>query len=367
LPTHIGFLSFGIWRSGHGSQTRNASDAHLQTIELAENAERIGLDAAYLRVHHFADQLASPYPLLAAIGARTTRIEIGTAVIDMRYENPLHMAELAGAADLISGGRLQLGIGRGLPERGVVDGPAAFGNVPREGQSADDMAREHTERFRAAIAGEGVVRAAAPASQPAGPPGGGIAGSGIGHRKAYATHLPIQPQSPGLSDRIWWGSATKATARWIAEQGMNLQTATVLTNPDVDVPFHEAQADMIRVYREAWAAAGWERAPRVSVGRSVIPLVDDVDRAHFGDRGPRDFDDQTSNFGGNVVRHARNYVGEPDEIADLLARDAAVAEADTLMLAIPSHLGVDYNTQLLQNVADHVAPAIGWQPSFVAG
>ncbi len=122
----IGFLSFGHWSPAQGSQTRTGADALLQSIDLAVAAEELGADGAYFRVHHFACQLASPFPLLAAVGAKTSRIEIGTAVIDMRYENPLHMAEDAGAADLISSGRLQLGIGRGSPEQ-VIDGWRYFG------------------------------------------------------------------------------------------------------------------------------------------------------------------------------------------------------------------------------------------------
>src|ERR671921_2358180 len=112
----IGFLSFGHWRNAAGSQTRTAADALLQTVELAQAAEELGIDGAFVRVHHFERQLASPFPLLAAIAARTQRIEMGTAVIDMRYENPLYMAEEAAATDLIAGGRLQLGISRGSPE-----------------------------------------------------------------------------------------------------------------------------------------------------------------------------------------------------------------------------------------------------------
>src|ERR1700755_1023094 len=137
----IGFLSFGHWTPSPQSQTRTASDALLQSIDLAIAAEQIGADAAYFRVHHFAQQLASPFPLLAAVGARTSRIEIGTGVIDMRYENPLYMAEDAGAADLIAGGRLQLGISRGSPEQ-VIDGFRYFGYQPTEGSDHAAMARE---------------------------------------------------------------------------------------------------------------------------------------------------------------------------------------------------------------------------------
>src|ERR1700748_3546894 len=136
----IGFLSFGHWSPGAGSRPRSASDVLLLSIDLAVAAEELGADGAYVRVHHFARQLASPFPLLAAIGAQTSRIEIGTAVIDMRYENPLYMAEDAGAADLIAGGRLQLGLSRGSPEQ-VIDGWRHFGYAPPDRETAADMAR----------------------------------------------------------------------------------------------------------------------------------------------------------------------------------------------------------------------------------
>ena len=192
----IGFLSFGHWQPVPGSQARTAQDALLQTIDLAVAAEELGIDGAFVRVHHFARQLASPFPLLAAIGARTKRIEIGTAVIDMRYENPLYMAEEAAAADLISAGRLQLGVSRGSPET-ALDGSQAFGYVPAEGETDADEARAHTAYFRAAIDGAGVVL-----SNPQ------MTGS--------SSPLAIQPQSEGLKDRIWWGSGTRATASWTA-------------------------------------------------------------------------------------------------------------------------------------------------------
>src|SRR5277367_406130 len=140
----IGFLSFGHWTACAQSQARSAADVLLQSIDLAVSAEDLGADGAYFRVHHFARQLASPFPLLAAAGARTRRIELGTAVIDMRYENPLYMVEDAGAADLIAGGRLQLGISRGSPEQ-AIDGWSYFGYRPAEGQSDAAMGRRHAE------------------------------------------------------------------------------------------------------------------------------------------------------------------------------------------------------------------------------
>ncbi len=342
----IGFLSFGHYQPVPGSRTRTAADALLQTIDLAIAAEEIGIDGAFVRVHHFARQLASPFPLLAAIGARTSRIEIGTAVIDMRYENPLGMAEEAAAADLISGGRLQLGVSRGSPET-AVRGYEAFGYVPPEGMSDADMARAHTELFRAAIAGAGLVQANPEMT-------GGVTGA-----------LAVQPQSPGLSDRIWWGSGTRATARWTAEQGMNLMSSTLLTE-DTGVPFDELQAEQIAVFRQAWREAGWEREPRVSVSRSVFPLTSDEDRRYFGDRAD-DAQDQVGFLDGGLARFGRSYTGDPDVVAEELARDAAVREADTLLLTVPNQLGVDYNARLLESIARHVAPALGWQRHALRG
>ena len=153
----IGFLSFGHWSPSPQSATRSARDVLLQSIELAVAAEELGADGAYFRVHHFARQLASPFPLLAAVGAKTSRIEIGTGVIDMRYENPLYMAEDAGAADLISGGRLQLGISRGSPEQ-VIEGWRHFGYAPAEGESDADMGRRHAEVFLRRLSGRRLCR-----------------------------------------------------------------------------------------------------------------------------------------------------------------------------------------------------------------
>ena len=337
---HIGFLSFGHWGRARGSRTQTASDALLQTVELARAAEALGVDGAFVRVHHFARQLAAPFPLLAAIAAQTSRIEIGTGVIDIRYENPLYMAEEAAAADLISGGRLQLGISRGSPEP-ALRGAEAFGYQVHGGTADAPEARKKLALFRAAIAGEGIV-AANPAMV-------GAAGT-----------LPIQPQSPGLDKRLWWGSSTRESALWVAEQGMNLMSSTLMLE-NTGVPFDELQAEQIAVFRGAWAAAGWSHAARVSVSRSVIPIVTDEDREYFGPRRT-DSRDQLGHLDGAFARFGRGYTGEPDVIAEELARDAAVQAADTLLLTIPNQLGVEYNTRLLTTIVEEIAPAIGWRP-----
>lgn len=337
----IGFLSFGHWTPSPHSQTRSAADTLLQSIDLAVAAEELGADGAYFRVHHFARQLASPFPLLAAVGARTKRIEIGTAVIDMRYENPLYMAEDAGAADLISGGRLQLGISRGSPEQ-VIEGYRYFGYVPVEGQTDADMARGHTEVFLDVLRGEGF---ATPNPRPmfANPPG----------------LLRIEPHSEGLRQRIWWGAATNATAEWAARLGMNLQSST-LKFDESGKPFHIQQAEQIAVYRAAWTAAGHSHAPRTSVSRSIFPLITDMDRAYFG----RDSQSQ-DHFGyiepGKQAVFGRSYAAEPEQLIRELAQDEAIKAADTLLLTVPNQLGVDYNAHVIESVLTHIAPALGWR------
>ncbi|MDY6811393.1 MAG: LLM class flavin-dependent oxidoreductase [Actinomycetota bacterium] len=337
---NIGFLSFGHWSDAPGSQVRSGSDALLQSVDLAVAAEELGADGAYFRVHHFARQLASPFPLLSAIGAKTDRIEIGTGVIDMRYENPLYMAEDAGAADLIAGGRLQLGISRGSPEQ-VIEGHKYFGYVPPEGSTDADMARHHTDVFLQVISGGGFAQ---PNPRPMFPNPPGL--------------LPIEPQSPGLRDRIWWGAGTRATAEWTAQQGMNLMSSTLLTE-DTGVPFHQLQAEQIERFRKAWTEAGHTREPRVSVSRSIFAIVDDLDRAYFG-RGGSD-DDQVGVIDNAVARFGRSYADEPDKLIEQLGEDEAIAAADTLLLTVPNQLGVDYNAHVIESILTHVAPALGWR------
>ncbi len=336
----IGFLSFGHWTHSAQSQTRSASDALLQSIDLAVAAEELGADGAYYRVHHFANQLASPFPLLAAVGARTTKIEIGTAVIDMRYENPLYMAEDAGAADLISGGRLQLGISRGSPEQ-VIEGYTYFGYVPAEGIDQADMAREHTRVFLEVLNGEGFAQ---PNPNPMFPNPPGL--------------LRVEPHSAGLRERIWWGAGTRKTAEWTAEQGMNLMSSTLLSE-DTGVPFHQLQAEQIERFRKTWAEAGHAREPRVSVSRSIFPIVNDLDRTYFGREG--NSRDQVGYIDGGVARFGKTYAGDPEALVKQLAQDEAIAAADTLLLTIPNQLGVDYCAHVLDSVLRDIAPELGWR------
>ncbi|GAB3407621.1 LLM class flavin-dependent oxidoreductase [Schumannella luteola] len=340
----IGFLSFGHHQAVPGSLVRTAQDALIQSIDLAVAAEEVGVDGAFFRVHHFARQLAAPFPLLAAVAARTSRIEIGTGVIDMRYENPLYFAEEAAAADLISAGsgrqgRLQLGISRGSPET-ALDGWRSFGYAPGEGSDEAGLARDKTELLLAALEGAGVAT-----SNPA--------------MTGQSRPVPIEPRSEGLRDRIWWGAGSRATAVWAAEQGMNLMSSTLLTE-DTGVPLGELQAEQIQMFRDAWAAAGHERTPRVSISRSILPIIDDETRQWFGLRAQADSQDQVGHLDATTIaRFGRSYIGEPDRIVEELAQDPAVQAADTILVTVPNQLGVDLNARMLESIVRDIKPGLG--------
>lgn len=336
----FGFLSFGHYGAGVGASGVDARAMLHDAINIAKGADEIGVNGAYFRVHHFAPQSAAPMPLLSAIAASTKRIEVGTGVIDMRYENPLYLAEEAAELDYIADGRVALGVSRGSPEP-ANRGWEAFGYHGSNDPRGADLARDKFDLFLDAIDGKGVVEA-----DP----------NQFGPGKA----LRIEPYSPGLRDRIWWGAGNRESAENVGRMGLNLMSSTLLTEA-TGAGFAELQREQIDRFRAAYKDAGHTGAPRVSVSRSIFPLVDDEDRRLFGIRG--EGADQIGIIDGYRSTFGRTYVGEPDALIEELRADPAVEAADTLMLTIPSQLGVAYSLHILESFATYVAPALGWKPN----
>ncbi|GAA1371083.1 LLM class flavin-dependent oxidoreductase [Luteococcus sanguinis] len=337
----FGFLSFGHYGSGRGPGDPDAKQSLKDAVEIAEGADEIGVNGAYFRVHHFARQAASPVPLLSTIAARTKNIEVGTGVIDMRYENPLYLAEELAQLDLLADQRLAIGISRGSPEQ-ADRGWEAFGYTGSSDPRGADLARDKFDTFMRAIKGETMVDADPKQF-------------GMGSR------LRIEPFVPDLAQRIWWGAGTRETAEWAGRVGVNLMSSTLLTEATGE-SFGDLQAEQLERYRTAFTEGGHLFTPRTSVSRSIFPIVDADDQAMFGQLR-REGRDQVGVIDGFTSTFGKTYVGEPDELIDELKADAAVMSADTLMLTIPSQMGPELNLHLLSSFAEHVAPALGWQPN----
>lgn len=263
----------------------------------------------------------------------------------MCYENPLYLAEEAAALDLLADGRVALGISRGAPEA-ADRGWESFGYTGSTDPRGADIAMSKFEVFLQAIQGTPMTRAAA---QP--------------YMSDAAPHaaLRIEPQSEDLVKHIWWGAGSRETAERTGAQGLNLMSSTLLTEA-TGASFGDLQAEQIDGFREAFREAGHEHTPRVSVSRSVFPIVTEQDRQLFGLR-PGEDSDQIGIIDGTRSTFGRSYTGEPDQLIEQLKADAAVQSADTLLLTIPSQAGVELNLHILESFARHVAPALGWSPN----
>lgn len=258
----------------------------------------------------------------------------------MRYSNPLQFAEDAGAADLISEGRLQLGISRGSPEQ-VIDGWRYFGFEPAEGQTEADMARSHTKIALDVLDGK---KFAQPNPRPMFPNPPGL--------------LRVEPYSEGLRQRMWWGAGSNATARWAAQEGMHLMSST-LKDDESGEPFHVQQRRQIEEFQDEWAQHDYGFEPRVSVSRSIFAITSDMDRKYFF--GGSDRDDQFGYIDSTRSVFGKSYADEPEALIEALKEDEAIQVADTLLLTVPNQLGVDYNAHVIESILTHVAPGLGWR------
>ncbi|UBH24423.1 LLM class flavin-dependent oxidoreductase [Micrococcus porci] len=339
---NLGFLNFGHWihrpRVGRRPVEPDAKQAIDDVVQMAVDAEAAGLDGAWIRIHHFQRMFSSPFPILTAMAAHTERIHLGTGVIDLRYENPLYMAEAAATTDLLAGGRLELGVSRGSPEA-ARDGQAQFGYELADGQTWSDVARERGRRLLAGVRGEGIATP--------------DLSSGWAHSSAP---LRIEPHSPGLADRIWWGSGTVGSAVEAAKDGYGMLSSTLLLQDD-GRPFHVQQADQIARYLEAYEAGGHTTPARTAVTRSAFVIQDHEDELYFGrDRHSRD---SSGHLDGGAARSGPTYAGSAEEVAELLAADDAVQAADWVLFANPNQLGAEYNAKLFAGWAE-VWRLLGW-------
>lgn len=340
MQKKLGFLNFGHFGYDRSSGAVDPKAAFDDQLAMTVAAEEEGLDGAWIRVHHFQWMMSAPFPTLSAMAAKTSTIELGTGVIDLRYENPLYFAEEAATTDLISGGRLQLGISRGSPEA-ALDGQAQFGYALEPGQTWNDLAQQRGQRIRQAVNGEPVAT-----GDPNSPwsPGG-------------ATQLVVQPQSPGLINRLWWGSGSTSSGVIAGEQGYNLLSSTLLLQDD-GRPFHIQQADQLKQYLEAYQASGFTTGGQTAVTRSMFALRSVQDERMFGHAGSSR--DQAGQLEGGPARSGPTYVGTVEQLAEMLAADEAVSQADYVLFANPAQLGPERNREIFAGWVE-VFKLLGWK------
>jgi alkanesulfonate monooxygenase SsuD/methylene tetrahydromethanopterin reductase-like flavin-dependent oxidoreductase (luciferase family) len=341
---NLGFLTF-VADDGSGG---DAGAALRDGLRLVQHAEALGYDSAWVRVRHHEPYLSSPMTFFAAASQVTERIALGTGVIPMRYEDPLRLAEDAATVDLLSGGRLELGLSNGIP-------PLAAALDPIHGSSDRGFAGEAQHRIeilRNAVAGRPVAQAAA---QYMGVPAGA---------DMFST-----PHSPCLADRLWYGAGSEGTAVRTGTQGFDLQVSTLNTE-ETGERFDVVQARQIRSFRKAFSDAGHagRRAPRVSAGRIVLPFLDRKDADDHqafieGYSSGMTADGRPKGESPFPVRFSPVLSGDPETIVARLLADAAVGETDDLVIVLPAEGCLEVHRRVLSAVAEHVAPALGWTPA----
>jgi alkanesulfonate monooxygenase SsuD/methylene tetrahydromethanopterin reductase-like flavin-dependent oxidoreductase (luciferase family) len=332
----LGFLTIGLFDGA------DPAPGHRTTLEIIELGERLGFDSAWVRHRHLQYGISSPVAVLAAASQRTTRIELGTAVIPLGWENPLRLAEDLATVDVLSGGRLNPGISVG-PPRHFDELKAALYPDTAE---LEDFSYERVSRLLRLIGGE-------PAST----------FQGLEGLEQFSDR--VQPHAAGLRRRIWYGGASLASARWAGEHRMNLLTSSVIRAEESE-DFAAVQQSQIRAFRAAHPDGP---AARVSQGLVVIPTDSATAaqraryQAYVQARTPRTATPQ----GPARMMFARDLLGSSDQIAEALYAHAGFREVTEVAFALPFSFDPEDYVQILSDLAGKLGPALGWRPSLRPG
>jgi alkanesulfonate monooxygenase SsuD/methylene tetrahydromethanopterin reductase-like flavin-dependent oxidoreductase (luciferase family) len=328
----LGFLTIGLFDGD------DPGPGHRTTLEIIELGERLGFDSAWVRDRHLQYGISSPVAILAAASQRTTRIEMGTAVIPLGWENPLRLAEDLATVDVLSGGRLNPGVSVGPPMH-FSDVQAAL--YP-DTAAAEDFSYERVSRLLGLIGGE-------PASTFQGTEG----------IEQFSSR--VQPHSPGLRRRMWYGGASLASARWAGEHAMNFLTSSVIRAEESE-DFAAVQESQIRAFRAAHPDGD---AARVSQGLVVIPTDSATAaqrakyRAYVEARTPRTARPQ----GPARMMFAPDLLGSSSQIAEALYAHAGFREVREVAFALPFSFEPEDYVQILSDLAGNLGPALGWKPA----
>ncbi|MCI4658804.1 LLM class flavin-dependent oxidoreductase [Cryobacterium zhongshanensis] len=337
-PFRLGFLAF----VEHGGVSGATSQGLQDGIDLFRHADELGFDTGWVRHRHLEKYLSSPLTFLSVVAQHTEGIRLGTSVTPLRFENPVRLAEEAATADLLTGGRLEVGLSSGYAQSEGIFGPV-YGAITG---SLREEADARLASFRSALRGD--TLAVADASFPAFPAG---------------TPLTAQPLSPTLSDRLYYGAGATPSAVRTGRQGLRLQLSTLNTEPS-DLSFEEAQLESITAYRAAHASVT-ERPSYALVGRQVLPILGRDDAEEFAWLIERD-EERQRDYGTSRAalpfQFGRVPSGDPDAIIEALLADVAFRGSDELVIALPFDHPPAGLHRILTAVAERIAPALGWTP-----
>jgi alkanesulfonate monooxygenase SsuD/methylene tetrahydromethanopterin reductase-like flavin-dependent oxidoreductase (luciferase family) len=326
----LGFLTIGLFAEDDPAR------GHQTTLEMIELGERLGFDHVWLRHRHFQYGISSPVAVMAAASQRTSRIELGTAVTPLGWENPLRLAEDLATLDVLSGGRINPGVS--------VHAPMHFDEVKAalypDTADVEDFTYARVERFLSLVSGEQVA--------------------GVSATEGFEQYSDrVQPHSPGLRGRVWYGAGSLASARWAGEHRMHLLTSSVV-QAEESTNFSQIQSSQIRAFRAAHPDGD---EARVSQGLVVIPTDSATPRQkakyerYVGERTARTFEPQ----GPRRMMFSRDLLGSSDEIATALYADAGFREVTEVAFALPFTFDPDDYVQILNDMAQHLGPALGWR------
>jgi alkanesulfonate monooxygenase SsuD/methylene tetrahydromethanopterin reductase-like flavin-dependent oxidoreductase (luciferase family) len=325
----LGFLTIGLFDEA------DPRKGHESTLEIIELGERLGFDSAWLRHRHLQFGISSPVAVLAAASQRTSRIELGTAVTPLGWENPLRLAEDLATVDILSGGRLNPGISVGPPMHYETVKDALYPSSA----SVEDFSYGRVERFLAAVRGEAVTDFQ-----------GTVGFEEFSNR--------VQPHAPGLASRLWYGGGSLKSARWAGEHGMNFLTSSVVKAEESE-DFARIQLSHVRAFRAAHPAG------RVSQGLVVIPTdsASPEQKARYAAYAEKRLPRTKAPQGPARMMFAPDLVGSSTEIAERLAAHAAFQEIDEVAFALPFTFEHEDYVQILTDMAQSLGPALGWRPA----
>lgn len=307
------------------------------TLRLFEHGERLGFDGAWVRQRHLEPAVSSAPTLLAAASQRTRRIELGSAVIQLGYENPFRLAEDLSTVDVLARGRLQVGVSAGAPNHGALLGDRFFDGDP----GAIDFSHQRVARLREHLQGQWIGPEDALVQSPAG------------------QHRPrVQPHSAGLAQRLWYGGGSLRSAEWAGRNGLHLLIGNLNTGEQTD-HFFEAQLAQLQRFRNSWSAS---HKPRVALGRVIVPTdsADAASRQRYQAFAEGRHARTLAPQGERRVLFARDLVGHSEQILEWLLTDPVLPLVDELRLELPYNLPPADYEQILSDFVERIAPELGW-------